>query len=163
MLKMRMHSSFKTFFQHQVSRWCSVHMKVYICATEELAVALHQLTTVSSFSFDSLVQNYFFSLNFVPPDLWRDSPEVVRRRFMKVCAESSPATGTGWMPQPLFAAMPLERLRPPTTPTHPTPYTHPLWPFITTESHMQCNNGSLQDFCISSVFNKRECAQVCIP
>ncbi|KAG7329688.1 hypothetical protein KOW79_005910 [Hemibagrus wyckioides] len=58
------------------------------------------------------------------PSLRCDSPlVVVRRRFMKVCAESSFATGTGWIPRPLLAdTHPPERLRPPLQ-----------WPFITTE------------------------------
>ncbi|KAB5579764.1 hypothetical protein PHYPO_G00198740 [Pangasianodon hypophthalmus] len=49
------------------------------------------------------------------PSVRCDSPAVVRRRFMKVCAESSPATGAGWIPRPLLAATPLRRGSAPTS------------------------------------------------
>ncbi|MCI4377855.1 hypothetical protein PGIGA_G00208310 [Pangasianodon gigas] len=49
------------------------------------------------------------------PSVRCDSPAVVRRRFMKVCAESSPATGAGWIPHPLLAATPLRRGSAPTS------------------------------------------------
>lgn len=64
----------------------------------------------ASSSFPPPEHDLFIIVSFLrPPGRRRDSPALVRRRFMKACAESSPATGAGWIPRPLLAATCLRR------------------------------------------------------